>query len=101
MKITSSERDCESDKRDKCFPARTILVTRLTNTGTMKNNIDYENNVLSLSRKVRPREAALRKQNRESYAGSTVCYRKAQGACANVTVLAEQMSLDTAIVAAP
>jgi len=66
----------------------------------MKNNIDYENNVLFLSRKVRPR-AALRKQNRESYAESTVCYRKAQGTCANVTVLAEQMSLDTAIVTVP
>lgn len=28
-------------------------------------------------------------------------YRKAEAACANVTLLAEQMSLDTAIVAAP
>lgn len=65
----------------------------------MKNNIDYENNVLFLFRKVRSR-AVLRKQNRESYAGSTMCYRKAQNACANVTML-EQMSLDTAIVAVP
>jgi hypothetical protein len=45
--------------------------------------------------------AALRKQNGESYAESTVCYRKTEGPCANVALLAEQMSLDTAIVAAP
>jgi len=67
----------------------------------MKNNIDYENSVLFLSRKVQPRAAALRKQNGESYAKSTGCYREAEGTCANVTLLAQQMSLDTAIVAAP
>lgn len=78
----------------------TILVMRLTNTGTMKNNIDYENSVIFVPKSSSAR-AALRKQNGESYAESTVCYRKAKGPCANVALLAEQMSLDAAIVVAP
>lgn len=67
----------------------------------MENNIDYENSVLFLSRKVRPRALPFENKTENRMRESTVCYRKAEGACANVALLAEQMSLDTAIVAAP
>lgn len=66
----------------------------------MKNNIDYENNVLFLSRKVRPRSLPFENKT-ENRMRNLPCYRKAEGACANVALLAEQMSLDTAIVVAP
>lgn len=86
------------DKRDGCLPETcvTVLATRLTNTATMKNNIDHENSVLFLPRKVRSGARCPSKTKPRIACG---IYRKAEGACANVALLAEQMSLDTAIVA--